>query len=216
MQPSPPPYGPYDPLARVAQLDHFFVQQQFAPIANIYRISTLGPDRRSPGELLAFVRQKRMRIREQIDFFADEAQTVPLMRLQARKVFEFRGVTDLLIPTGEVIGTFRKNFGASLLRSSWSVLDPAGTEVATGRESSLFLAVLRRIWGAIPFVGDIPFFIPFHFDIHAPDGRQIGKYTRLPALRDRYVLDLSGDPERRLDRRVAMAFTVALDALQDR
>lgn len=217
MQPSaPPPYGPSDPLARVAQLDHFFVQQKFAPIANVYRISALGPDGRSPGELLAFVRQKRLKIREQIDFFADEAQTVPLMRLQARKVFEFRGVTDLLLPTGQVIGTFRKNFGRSLLRSSWSVLDPAGTEVATARESSMFIAVLRRVWDAIPFVGDVPFFLPFHFDIHAPDGRQIGKYTRIAAIRDRYVLDLSGDPQRLLDRRVAMAFTVALDALQDR
>lgn len=207
---------PDDPLARVAQLDHLFVQQQFAPITNIYRISTLGPDGRSAGELLAFVRQQKMKIRERIDFYADEAQTLPLMRLQARKVFEFRGVTDLVVPSGQVIGTFRKNFGRSLLRSSWSVLDPAGTEVATAHESSIVLAVLRRVWGLVPFVGDIPFFIPFHFDLHAPDGRQIGKYTRIAALRDRYVLDLSGDPQRRLDRRVALAFTVALDALQDR
>jgi hypothetical protein len=210
MQPS------LDPLARVAQLDQLFVQQKFAPIANLYRISTVGPDGRSEGEPLAFVRQKRMKIRERIDFFADEAQTVPLLRLQARKVFEFRGVTDVLIPTGQVIGTLRKNFGSSLLRSSWTVLDPVGSPVATAQESSLFFAVLRRLWGLIPFVGDIPYFIPFHFDISAPDGRQIGNYTRIVALRDRYVLDLSGDPQRRLDRRVAMAFTVALDALQDR
>lgn len=213
MQPS---YGPYDPLARVAQLDHLFVQQKFAPIANVYRVSTLGPDGRSPGELVAFVKQKRMRIREQIDFFADEAQTVPLLRLQARKVFEFRGMTDVLIPTGQVIGSLKKNFGKSLLRSSWTVLDPGGNPVATAQESSVFIAVARRIWGAIPYLGDIPFFLPFHFDIHAPDGRQIGRYTRVAAIRDRYVLDLSGDPQRWFDRRVAMAFTVALDALQDR
>lgn len=196
MQPS---YGPYDPLARVAQLDHLFVQQKFAPIANVYRISTLGPDGRSPGELVAFVKQ-----------------TVPLLRLQARKVFEFRGMTDVLIPTGQVIGSLKKNFGKSLLRSSWTVLDPGGNPVATAQESSVFIAVARRIWGAIPYLGDIPFFLPFHFDIHAPDGRQIGRYTRVAAIRDRYVLDLSGDPQRWFDRRVAMAFTVALDALQDR
>ncbi|HYT09389.1 MAG TPA: hypothetical protein VEL73_01875 [Mycobacteriales bacterium] len=215
MQPSVPP-PPYDPLARVAQLDHLFVQQKFAPIANLYRIHALAPDGRSPGELLAFVRQRRMRIREQIDFYADEAQTVPLLHLRARKVFEFRGVTDVVLSTGEVIGTLRKNFARSLLRSSWSVFDPGGTEVATARESSIFLAVLRRVWDAIPFVNNVPFFLPFHFDIHGPDGRQIGKYVRVAAIRDRYILDLSGDPQRRLDRRVAMAFTVALDALQDR
>src|SRR5215207_2998452 len=113
MQP-PSPQTPYDPLARVAQLDQLFVQQKFAPVANIYRISTVGPDGRSEGEPLAFVRQKRLRIRERIDFYADEAQTVPLMRLQARKVFEFRGVTDVLLPNGgQVIGTLKKNFAKS-------------------------------------------------------------------------------------------------------
>jgi hypothetical protein len=210
-----PQYGP-NPLARLAGLDQLFVQQKFAPVANVYRISTVGPDGRSAGEPLAFVRQKRLKIREQIDFYADESQTVPLMRLQARKVFEFRGVTDVVLPTGEVIGSLRKEFGKSLLRSSWTVLAPAGNPVATAQESSLFLAVLRRVWDAVPYLGDIPFFIPFHFDIHAPDGRPIGRYTRIAALRDRYVLDLSGDPQRWFDRRLAMAFTVALDALQDR
>jgi hypothetical protein len=221
-QPGVPPqpgYGPpagYDPLGHIAGLDYLFVQQKFAPIANKYQIVTLGQDGKSAGQPLAYVQQKRMKIREQIDFFTDETRTVPLMRLQARKVFEFRGMTDVLIPSGQVIGSFRKNFGKSLLRSSWTVLDPAGTPVATAQESSMFIAVLRRVWDAIPFVGDVPFFIPFHFDIHAPDGPQIGKYTRVAALRDRYVLDLSGDPQRRFDRRLAMAFTVALDALQDR
>lgn len=206
----------YDPLAHVATLDRFFVQQKFAPIANIYRISAVGPDG-NPAEPLVYVRQKRMKIREQIDFYTDESQSMPVMRLQARKVFEFRGITDVLLPNGgQVIGSVRKNFARSLLRSSWSVLDPAGREVATAQERSMFFAVLRRVWALIPFVGDVPYFIPFHFEIHGPDGRLLGTYVRRWALRDRYLMDLSGDPQRWLDRRVMVAFTVALDALQDR
>lgn len=212
----PAGYGAPDPLARIAGLDHLFVQQKFAFVTNMYQISTLGPDGKSPAEPLAYVKQKRLRIRERIDFFADESQAVPLLRLQARKVFEFRGRTDVLIPTGQVIGSFQKNFGKSLLRSSWTILDPGGNPVATAQESNVPIAILRRVWGAIPYVGDIPFFIPFHFDIALPDGRPIGRYRRIAALRDRYVLDLSGDPQRWLDRRLALAFTVALDALQDR
>lgn len=200
----------------LAYADRLLVQQKFAPVANLYRIYTVGPDGRSPDQLVAAVRQKRMRIKERIDFFADEDERVPLLRLQKRTVFEFRGTTDVVLPDGQVIGSLRKNFGASLLRSSWSVLDAAGREVATAQESSLPLALLRRAWDAVPVVGNVPFFLPFHFDISAAGGGKIGSYVRLPALRDRYLLDLTGDPERRLDRRVAMAFTVALDALQDR
>ena len=35
-------------------------------------------------------------------------------------------------------------------------------------------------------------------------------------MRDRYRLDVSGDNERKLDRRVAIALAIGLDALQAR
>jgi hypothetical protein len=35
-------------------------------------------------------------------------------------------------------------------------------------------------------------------------------------LRDRYILKLAGDSERKIDRRVAVARVIALDALQSR
>jgi len=205
-----------DALATVADTDRLFVQQRFAPLANRYTISTVGPDGQSPGEFLCRVQQKRMKIREQITFYADEAQQVPVLQLKARRVLEFRGVTDVLLPHGQPIGTLRKLFGKSLLRSTWEVQDPGGNVVATAEESSLFIAILRRVWGRLPIVGDLPFLLPFHFDIAAPSGQQLGTYRRIWGIRDRYLLDLTPDPQRSLDRRIMMAFTVALDALQDR
>ncbi len=201
-------------MDEVAQLDRFFVQQKFRPGVNVYRISTVA-DGGGPGRPLVHVRQRRLKIRERIDFFADEAQREPVLRLQARKVFEFRGRSDVVLPSGEVIGSLQKVFGASLLRSSWRLLDASGYVVATAQESSLFMAVLRRMWGFVPLLNNVPFFLPFHFDI-AIDDQTVGRYRRLWALRDRYELDLSGDVQRRIDRRVALAFTIALDALQDR
>lgn len=202
-------------LDEVLELDRFFVQQLFAPFVNRYRIATVGPDGSSEGEPLAYVRQKRMRIREEIRFFADEAQTVPLLRLKARKVFEFRGRTEVQLPDGQVIGQLQKVFGASLLRSAWQILDVRGKVVATARERSMVIAILRRAWDLIPFVEYIPVRPPFHFDLFVGD-RKVGRYTRLLALRDRYLMDLTADTEHVIDRRVAMAFCIALDALQDR
>ncbi len=53
--------------------DAFFIDQLIRPLANLYRISTLGTDGASAGDPLAFVRQKRLAIREDIRFFADES-----------------------------------------------------------------------------------------------------------------------------------------------
>ncbi|HKF00547.1 MAG TPA: hypothetical protein VKG45_16650 [Actinomycetes bacterium] len=195
--------------------DRLFVQQLFRPLLNVYTISTVGPDGRSPARELCHVRQKRMRIRERVDFYADEADRVPVLHIQARTVFEVGGRYDVRLPDGRPIGMLQKQFARSLVRSSWQVLDLDGRELASVQEQSMFVALLRRLWDFIPFVESFPNLIPFHFDILA-GGRRIGEYRRAVGLRDRYLLILDGDPQRHLDRLLAMALTIALDALQDR
>lgn len=202
-------------LDQLANIDRLFVKQHFALVLNKYDISTVAEDGKSPGEPICHVRQKRMKIREEINFFADEDQKELVLQLKKQNIMEFHGAVDVKLPDGTVIGQLRKAFAKSLLRSTWEILDSNGNVVATAQERSMALAVLRRIWGMIPYLGDVPFFIPFHFEIMI-EGQVVGSYTRPPGLTDRYILDLSDDSERRIDRRVALAFTVALDALQDR
>ena len=57
--------------------------------------------------------------------------------------------------------------------------------------------------------------IPYHFVIRSGD-TEVGGLRRIYGFRDKYVLDLSGDPERTIDRRAAVALGIALDALQSR
>ena len=193
--------------------DSFFVDQLIRPLANLYRISTLGPDGESPGEPLAFVRQKKLAIREDIRFFADESETEELFRLKARGVMEFRGRYDVFAAEGARVGVLEKVFGKSLLRSTWRVYDADEREVAWAHEKSLPVAILRRGIDLVPYGEFIP--VVFQFTIFM-DGREVGDLRRPIGVRDRYVLKLGGDVERRIDRRVAVALAIALDALQSR
>jgi uncharacterized protein YxjI len=62
---------------------------------------------------------------------------------------------------------------------------------------------------------DVLTWLPFNF-VFMRDGQQAATYKRvLGKLRDRYVLEL-GPGMQGVDRRLLIAFTVALDALQDR
>ncbi len=202
-------------LDTIGGLDRFFVQQKFTPLVNRYRVSMLAADGNSEGAPLVQVQQKRLKIREQIDIFGDDGRNELVLQLKAKSVFEMRGRSEVRLADGTLIGQLQKEFGKSLLRSTWEILDPAGRIVATAEESSMFIAILRRVWGQIPVVGAVPFMLPFHFDISV-DGRPVGSYRRIWSLLDRYVMDLSGDTEKRVDRRVAVAFAIALDALQSR
>ena len=193
--------------------DAFFIDQLIRPVANLYRISTLGPDGASPGEPLAFVRQKRLALREDIRFFADESEEEELFRVKARRVIEVGGRYDVVAPDGARLGVLEKRFGASLLRSTWRILDADEDPVALARERSAPVALLRRAIDFVPYGELVP--ILYHFTITA-DGRELGELRRPIGVRDRYVLRLEGDVERRIDRRVAVALAVALDALQSR
>lgn len=201
-------------LDRIANLNSFFVQQKLTPLQNVYRVSTVAGDGTSEGEPLLSVKQKRLQIREEIEIF-DASEQQLMLRVKARKVFEFRGRSDVQLADGSVIGQLQKVFGASLFRSRWEILDASERVVAWAQESSMVLAIVRRAWSFVPILNNIPFFIPFHFDVMVGD-RHVGTYRRIPAIADRYVMDLSGDTERLIDRRVAVAFAIALDALQDR
>jgi hypothetical protein len=186
--------------------DRFEIDQLIRPIVNLYRIT-------ADGQPVAFVRQQRLKIKEDIRFFADENETEELFRIKARAVLEFSGRYDVTTPAGERIGVLGKVFGKSLLRSTWSVLDGHEQELAIAKERSQFWAIVRRAVDVIPYGDFIP--IVFHFTIDAGD-RHLGDFTRRIGIRDRYDLDLSGDPERRIDRRLAIALAIALDALQSR
>jgi uncharacterized protein YxjI len=193
--------------------DAFFMDQLIRPLANLYRISTLGSDGSSPGEPLAFVRQKKLAIKEDIRFFADESEQEELFRLKARQVIEIRGRYDVLTPDGARVGTLEKVFGTSLLRSTWRILDANEAEVATAREKSFPMALLRRGIDLVPYGEFVP--VLFQFEI-LMDGHVVGEMRRPVGFRDRYTLKLPGDPDRQIDRRVAVALAIALDALQSR
>jgi hypothetical protein len=197
------------------QHDAFFIDQLIRPIANLYRISVLGADGASPGEPLAFVRQKKLAIKEDIRFFADDSEQEELFRLKARQLLELRGRYDVTLPTGERIGVLEKVFGISLVRSTWRVHDREEQPVATAHEKSVPVAILRRALDLLPF--ELLSFVPivFQFTI-VMDGHEVGELRRPIGVRDRYILRLGGDPERRIDRRVAVALAIALDALQSR
>jgi hypothetical protein len=193
--------------------DAFFVDQLIRPVVNLYRISTLGADRSSPGDPLAFVRQKKLAIKEDIRFFADESESEELFRLKGRQVFEVRGRYDVLSPDGQPIGALEKVFGISLLRSTWRIYGDGEEPIATAQERSMPVAILRRAIDFVPYGELVP--ILFQFTIRIDD-REVGELRRPVGLRDRYILRLDGDPERRIDRRVAVALAIALDALQSR
>ena len=200
--------GPFD-------YDRYLVDQLIRPIANLYRVTPLAAGETPAGPPIAFVRQRKLAIKENIRFFADESETQELFHIQARTWLDTGGSKYDVVDAQEgTIGLLEHLFKQSLLRSTWRISSAAGEEVAVARERSQVMAILRRAIDFVPdYGGLIP--IPYNFDILAGE-QPIGRMDRKFKLRDQYVLDLSGDTERKLDRRLAIAVAIGLDTLQNR
>jgi uncharacterized protein YxjI len=194
--------------------DRYLVDQLVRPIANLYRVTPLAAGETPAGAPVAYVRQKKLAIREDIRFYGDEQETQELFRIKARNILDMGGSRYDVYAGEQQIGALEHQFRASLLRSTWRVRDASNQEVAVARERSLPLAIARRVIDFVPDIGGlIP--IPYNFDLLIDD-KVIGTMNRKFQLRDRYVLDVSGDHERRLDRRLAVALAIGLDTLQNR
>ncbi|TQM46054.1 hypothetical protein [Pseudonocardia cypriaca] len=189
----------------------FFIRQRITMMVNRYEIRGAAPDG-SEGPLLAFAQQKRMKLKEEVVFYSDESRSRAVFSFKARQRLDVRAEHDVFDEYGNALGYFRKEFGASLLRSTWTMAGP-GYE-AVGKERRPVIAVLRRVWDFIPYLGDVWVPFVFHFDfVDTATGQPVLSSERRKAIRDRYVIDV---PDPRVDFRLAAAMTVALDALQSR
>jgi uncharacterized protein YxjI len=194
--------------------DRYLVDQLLRPIANLYRVTPLAGGETPAGPPIAYVRQKKLAIREDIRFFADEQETQELFRIKARSMFDMGGARYDVTAGEERIGVLDHMFRQSLLRSTWTVRDGAEAELMIARERSLVGAIARRAIDFVPDIGGwIP--IPYNFDFLV-DGSAVGGMDRKFQLRDRYIVDIGSDHDKHVDRRLVIALAIGLDTLQNR
>ena len=199
------------------QHDRFVLRQRIKLAINQY-VFFVPDGSEGDGATFCFVEQKRFKFKEDIRFFADDTKSQELMRILARQRFDPRAKYDITDAAGGKIGMIQKVFGKSLLRSTYTLFDADGAEVATVREKNLLTALFRRAVGLIPYVGDFADWLPIPYDFEFTSGETVlGSHRRRRwKFSDIYDMDFTSDTEHRLDRRLVLAAAVGLDALQAR
>lgn len=142
-----------------------------------------------------------------VTFYRDDRRSERLLEvLQDRKFWLYLATYTIRDAHGNVLATLQKNYLYNLIRKRWDCRGPDGATICVAREDSIILSLLRR------FIGPMLGALRANFLICAGESdRVIGEFNRKFTILDRYVLDLSADPQRTLDRRVALALGVMLD-----
>ena len=148
-----------------------------------------------------------LRPRRHVTIYRDDSRGETLLRvLQNQRVAFLTRTYTIVTAAGETLAILRKTYLHNIVRKRWYVTAPGGAPLAMAIEDSIVLSLLRRVMGT--FFGFLRTNFVF---VRGADAEIFGEFNRKFTLLDRYVLDLSADPARAFDRRIAVALGVMLD-----
>ncbi len=149
-----------------------------------------------------------------VSFWRDEARREELLRIRQLNKFQIPTARfSIETADGRTVALLSKNYLFDVFRKKWNVADPSGRPLCVVKEDSVLLSLLRRVLG--PLFGLLRTNFVF-LQGDGDGGRILGEFNRKFTLLDRYVLDMSADPGRTLDRRIAVAMGVLLDTGEKR
>lgn len=194
----------------------YIIEQKLTAFTNQYLVFAI--DANGQKELVSFAQQKRLAFREEVVFYTSEDKKEESFRIKAENVMDIHGKFVVSDAKGSKVGMIQKKFGSSLIRSTWEILALDGQSVAVVTEKNIYLAVFRRIWGLIPYLGDLPFIFKYHFVFLDPsDKALLAEYTKTTRFRDHYELSLEDNALiEQVGWQTLAAQAVLLDALQGR
>lgn len=142
-----------------------------------------------------------------VNFYRDDSKRELMLRVfQDKKLAIIHATYTIADADGAVLARLDKNYLYNIFRKRWYCHTPEGSLLCMAKEDSIILSLLRRLLGS--FFG----LLRVNYIIVQPDGETLlGEFNRKLTILDRYSLDLTADPTRTLDRRVALALGVMLD-----
>ncbi|PXY73719.1 MAG: hypothetical protein CXX81_02510 [Methanobacteriota archaeon] len=185
-------------MSELFTMDSYYIQTKFL---RIFGGAFWFKD--SNDQLIAYSKQKRFKLKEDIVLYTDESCTQPLLAIKARSIIDFGATYDIVdAVTGENLGAARRKGLKSIFKDTWKILDANGNEYAELVEDSV--AILRRF---VPFIP-----AKYHFSVQGQ--HDIMMYQRFnPIIKKTDILIPEGHP---LDRRVIAAVALLNSVIEGR
>lgn len=190
----------HPPLPNQLKEHEFKIKEKVLSVGHKYSIEN------NRGQLVGFCKQKILKMKEDIRIYKSRDMEEELFRIKQENILDFSGTFKVVdSKTGETIGYLGRKGVKSMVKDEWTLMDPNKNQIGTAKEDSLLKALIRRY---------ILKFLPYNYKISL-GGQKIGNYKeKFTLLKDIYNLDLSGDVNFNLDRRLMLSIAICLDAIE--
>lgn len=135
------------------------------------------------GNLLGYVKQKMFKLKEDINIFADEAQTQLQYNIKADRIIDFSAKYTFTDAGGRVLGAIKRQGMRSLWKANYDIENAGGQQVLKIREENGWVKVVDSIVGELPIVGMFTGYIfnPSYL-VERADGTQLIRLKKQPAF----------------------------------
>lgn len=135
------------------------------------------------GNLLGYVKQKMFKLKEDINIFADEAQTQLRYNIKADRIIDFSAKYTFTDAGGRTLGAIKRQGMKSLWKANYDIENSAGQPVLKIREENGWVKVVDSIVGELPVVGMFTgyFFNPSYL-VERTDGVPLIRLKKQPAF----------------------------------
>ena len=105
------------------------------------------------GQLVFYVKQKALKLKESVTVFGDEGQTLPLYTIKADRVLDFNARYNFADTAGRHLGSVRRRGMRSIWKAHYEVYDEADRPDLEIREENAWTKVADSLLGEVPLVG---------------------------------------------------------------
>lgn len=136
------------------------------------------------GQLLGYVKQKLLKLKEDINVFADEQQTQHLYNIKADRVLDFSANYRFTDYRGSNVGSIRRKGMRSILKAHYEISAPSGVLALEIHEENAWIKVIDSLAGELPIIGMFTgyFFNPAYIVSRATGGTPVARLQKQPAF----------------------------------
>ena len=139
--------------------------------------------RDSQGNLLGYVKQKLLKLKEDINVFADEQQARHLFNIKADRVLDFSANYRFTDAQGNHLGSIKRKGMRSIFKANYEIYDASGALVMQIHEENGWIKVIDALAGELPIIGMFTgyFFNPSYL-IDRSNGTTVARLKKQPAF----------------------------------
>jgi uncharacterized protein YxjI len=135
------------------------------------------------GNLMGYVKQKLLKLKEDINVFSDEGQTQVVYNVKADRVIDFSARYNFTATDGGHLGWIKRRGMRSIWKAHYEIGDASDNIVMHINEENGWVKVVDSLIGEVPVVGMFTgyFFNPVYI-LTSSDGTPLARLQKQPAF----------------------------------